>query len=196
MYFLVDDEVISYLAEKKLMGDSNAIREYRMGQPLLYAITSKKKIAKKFEETRNQKVFYKDVVELDNDGEFAIETGASIEMCELYIGGKSTITLPLTENESWILSMSSETMLDFMSSSKLPNYRIFSNEIQSLLGLISYAYCSSDREDNVPLPTDDEYDDFSMKEFRNEFAVFMLIFNKLINTEGCLKVGELNKNEG
>jgi hypothetical protein len=196
MYFLVDDDIISYLAEKKLMGDSNAIREYRMGQPLLYAITSKKKIAKKFEESRNQKVFYKDVIELDNDDGFTIETGASIDMYELYIGGKSTITLPLTENESWILSMSSETMLDFMSSSKLPNYRIFSNEIQSLLGLISYAYCSSDREDNVPLPTDDEYDDFSMKEFRNEFAVFMLIFNKLINTEGCLKVGELNKNEG
>jgi hypothetical protein len=193
MYFLVDDEVISYLAKNKLMGDSNAIREYQMGQPLLYAVTTKKKIAKKFEESRNPKVFYKEVLDVEDGSEYYADNDAIINMSELYIGGKQTITLPLTENETWILESASENMLEVMKSANLPSFKIFTNEIQSILANISYTYCTAKPDDYMD---DGDYMLDGMKEFRNEFGAFMLLFSKLINHEGLLKVGEINKNEG
>ena len=122
IYYLIDKKIIKHL---HLLGVlENISHHFVENEPFLYAYTNDKKIAKKFEETRNSSVFFRKVVDMNEDEfskfEFSYRSEIKIDENELKVGKDNYVIFPTTISEySYSVYYGRETINDILE--KIPS---------------------------------------------------------------------------
>lgn len=185
LFYLIDTEIINKYIKYKWIEPKHEINPEK---PFLYAYTSSKNLANKFELSRNMKVFMKHVANINDEDEYeqTLDKRGQIVEVPLENGNGKTI-VPVTENEFWFLDRSSETMFDYLRQIITPiPTAIFCDEVRWFLHQISFPYVVG--EENEEFFEIEGREDIPMKEFQNEFGVFLYIFEDIIDPAGVEEV--------
>lgn len=199
LYYIVNDDLILELRNKHLLDTID--RNTKIGEPFLYACTTNKKLAKKFEETRDMTKLHKITREVYDANDIASDMWRRIHEVSLFVGGNTHLVIPLTGAEKWTVDYLSETILSVMDEHHLVTSAIFTDEIRIFLDVIGYPVQNFIHPDDgigeyPDTVENDEWNDIvahevASGEWENELGAILWLYNGLFNISGCMKVGEI-----
>ena len=178
IYYLIDKKIIKHL---HLLGVlENISYHFVENEPFLYAYTNDKKIAKKFEETRNSSVFFRKVVDMNEDEfskfEFSYRSEIKIDENELKVGKDNYVIFPTTISEySYSVYYGRETINDILE--KIPKIPlcIFTGKSKEELSGISY-------NTEILHEEDVKVNKFVKKYgWRNDFMLLCIIYKNILD---------------
>lgn len=195
LYFLTDKKVIKKMAKTYLLESLNHFQEPGYEDYFFYAFTTKKKVAKKFEQMRDMRKFFKKEVEMDEDGYKELEGNfysfSALSIQPLLCGEHQHILIPVTTGEYWYsVESRSESIYSMMEI--MPKIRpdIFEEKIIQLLGKLDYN--DSMFPDFQPYReyTSDTHDYMLNNGWKNELGVFLFLYSMIVIPTKVISEGE------
>lgn len=199
-YYLIDPEIVNKLWERGVL---EPITNYHIpdSKPILYAATTNKRLAKKFEHCRNMNCFKKIVKDIPKE-EAEIDSWAiRISEKSLLFDNHKHIVIPLTGGEEWCADNATEIVIDNIKKMTFINPLVFCDDIQ--LALIQIGYLEeflnqcpmyeydanaaiSERFNGAQLVIEGTQD------WQNELGMFLWMFNEVVDAGGILVEGEMD----
>jgi hypothetical protein len=191
MYFLIDHDVIVDLYNNGLI---EWIDPSSSPDGFLYAYTNKKKLAKLFESQRNEKVFYKKIVDMEEDEFEKMENVNSrytkIRMEFINFDDDQFIYVPMTASEHWYAcECTREIITDFLD--KLPKIdsSIFRLDIYETLRDLGYNNAVTHVDELHEGELLNDVADYTYhKAWRNQFGTFLFFYQNIIDSYELMRL--------
>lgn len=193
LYYLIDPHAIENIKERGALECLTNSHEPDPG-PLLYAATTDKKLAKKYEACHNMNAFKKMVRHTSSDENSEADMWAMkiVERSLLYSEGKHII-VPMTGNEEWAADNVTEVIYDYLCKVTYVDPHIFTKELYDDLGILGYNNFFN-TPSSLAYEPDDDYVELrrGIKDWANELGMFSWIFQEIIDLGGIMEVGEID----
>ena len=198
IYYISNHVVLEELNDLGILGQ-NYPEEICCGEPYFYAYTKSKKVAKRFENTRNKDMFIRKIIDVDSSDylemvEYFKERRKKKKKSFRYQNTKSVI-LPVTLQEYWIcVEYRRENIIDFLGKIPCVTLNIFSREVQRKLISINYdTEVLSSLDDHRPRDISSKF--ITKYGWRNEFMFLIILYGKLLNISNVLleKVDDIDE---
>lgn len=191
LYYLMNNQVIDKLYHKGVM---DVLMNYHTidSAPILYAATTSKKVAKKFEDCRNMNVLQKVTKEIDGDAE-ADMWAIMIKEKSLLFSDKKHLITPLTGAEAWCVDNCSEIIHDYLGLYCNIHPDIFTDEFAEVLKTIGYIDALGYYDFSDGIEEWSKYRIDGVEEWANELGMFVWMFSDVVNLPGIMKWGDIDE---
>ena len=189
LYYLIDNRVIKRLYNRGVLDTLTNYHTLDDG-PMLYAITTSKKMARRFEECRNMNLLKKIVKEIDDEYE-PDAWERIVKDKALLFANQKRLVIPLTGTEAWCVDNASEIIISYLTLHCNIHPSVFTEEVAEAMEGIGYMDIMGYHDDDI-VRRSTRYRLESVIEWSNELGMLVWMFQEVMNLPGIMKVGDVD----